>query len=88
MPAYSIYGPGQVPKACFYVQEGRKWLCVNHGKPSKHKVDKHSRFPCLEVDPWTVKELDALHDEAGLYDQWKKSARRRELVEKKDKKKG
>lgn len=67
---------------CSYELIGRKWVCKNHGKPSKHRVNKTSRFPCLEVDPWDVKELDILNERLGRSKEWMKSSRRKELVEK------
>ena len=70
--------------SCSYELQGRTWVCKAHNKPSKHKVDKNSGWPCLAVDSWTVKELDALHEEAGLYDQWMTSPRRKELADKEE----
>lgn len=67
---------------CSYEQIDRVWVCKNHGKPSKHKVNKTSRYPCLEIDPWDVKELDTLYEQSGNLDRWKKSARRKELLDK------
>jgi hypothetical protein len=67
---------------CSYSLVGRTWTCDNHGAPSKHRVNKTSRFPCLEIDPWDVKELDLINDRMGRSFEWKHSARRKELIDK------
>lgn len=67
---------------CSYKLSGRTWTCVNHGAPSKHKVNKTSRFPCLEIDPWDVKDLDLINERLGRTYEWMHSVRRKELVDK------
>lgn len=72
-----------VPIHCSYEKVSDNiWVCKVHSKPSKHKIKEYSAYPCLEVDPWTVRELDAMHERAGTYEKWSSSYKRRELLDK------
>lgn len=77
------YKPGMLMN-CAYEKIGRTWTCTVHHKPSKHDVNATSRYPCLEVDAWTVKELDLLHERAGTFLEWNVSYRRKELVDREE----
>lgn len=72
----------ETPIYCSYEIIGRSWVCKIHNRPSKHRIKESSRYPCLTLDPWTVKELDSMHEREGTYDKWRASYKRKEILDK------